>query len=52
VITPVGVRVHRLARLPERVRWNLSPPRLRPEDAVLDVAAAARSDLAALGVLA
>lgn len=49
---PAGVRVHRLVRLSERVRWNLGPPRLRVEDAVLDVAVAARSDLAAIGVLA
>lgn len=30
-----GIVVHRLQDLEERVRWNLSPPRLRLEDAVL-----------------
>ena len=49
---PQGVVVHRLSGLEDRVLWNLGPPRLRYEDAALEVAAAAESDFAALGVLA
>ncbi len=51
-MSPIGVRVHRMTRFEERVQWNRSPPRLRFEDAVLDVACGARSEFAALGVLA
>lgn len=32
-----GVRVRRMAGLEARVRWNASPPRVRYEEAVLDV---------------
>lgn len=35
-----GVRVRRMAGLEARVRWNTSPPRVRYEEAVLDVVAA------------
>jgi hypothetical protein len=38
--------------LHERVHWNLGPPRVRFEEAVLDQAAAARTDLEAVAVLA
>lgn len=48
---PAGIVVHRLLDLDARTLWNLSPPRLRLEEAVLDVAAAARDELAAVGVL-
>jgi len=34
-----GIRVHRLQGFEDRVRWNLGPPRLRLEDALLAVAA-------------
>ncbi len=44
--------VHRLADLDSKVRWNTSPPRLRTEEAVIDAAAHARDDLAAVGVIA
>jgi hypothetical protein len=44
--------VHRLADLGERVQWNLAPPRLRIEEAVLDVAAEAPDDFAAVAVIA
>ena len=37
---PPGVVVHRVARLHDRVLWNLGPPRMRYEEAVLDVAGA------------
>ncbi|GAA5156587.1 hypothetical protein GCM10023340_44860 [Nocardioides marinquilinus] len=47
-----GVQVHRAAGLVGRVQANASPPRVRYEEAVLDLAAAARSDLDAVAVLA
>lgn len=47
-----GVEVHRMSELSERVLWNASPPRVRYEESVLDVAAAARDDLAAVACLA
>jgi hypothetical protein len=49
---PSGVRVHRLADLDSKVQWHLSPPRVRLEQAVIDLAAEARDDLAAVAVLA
>ena len=47
-----GLAVRRMAHFEDRVLWNLGPPRLRFEDAVLDVALAAPTDLAAVGVVA
>jgi hypothetical protein len=35
----------------ERVRWQLAPPKIRVEDAALDVAAAARDELAAVAAV-
>ena len=52
VMAPEGIVLHRLVRLDGRVMWNTSPPRLRYEDAALELAAAAVSDFEALGVLA
>jgi hypothetical protein len=52
VVAPPGVRVHRSRDASSRVLWNTSPPRVRYEDASLDVALDATDDLAALGVLA
>ena len=46
-----GVVVHRMRDLDERVQWNRSPPRLRIEEAVLDVAGAARTTAAAVAVV-
>jgi hypothetical protein len=40
-----------MPHLDARVQWHLGPPRIRYEEAVLDVAAAAPSDFAALGEL-
>jgi hypothetical protein len=45
-----GVRLHRLVDLERRVLWNMSPPRLRVEEAVLDVCADSRTRTAALAV--
>jgi hypothetical protein len=46
------VDVRRMAHLDERAQWHMGPPRLRYEEAALDVAADAPSDMAALGELA
>jgi hypothetical protein len=43
--------VQRTAHLDERVHWHLGPPRLRYEEATLDVAARAATDFDALGEL-
>ena len=52
VVAPDGVQVHRMVGLQERALWNLGPPRLRYEEAALDVALDAGSDFEALAVLA
>lgn len=50
--SPAGVRIHRIAQLNERTLWSLGPPRLRYEEAAVDVACAASSDLGAIEVFA
>lgn len=50
--SPDGVRIHRLARVNTRALWNMSPPRLRYDEAALDVAIDAPTEFAAVGVLA
>ena len=52
VIAPPGVRVHRMVDLEDRVLWNLGPPRVRYEDAAIDVALTEPTEYDALGVLA
>ena len=52
LVAPEGVRLHRVSGFGVRTWWNLGPPRIRYEHAVLDVAADAVSDLDAIGVLA
>lgn len=52
VAAPSGVLVHRLRDLDSRVLWNLAPPRMRYEEAALDVAVRAPDEFAALEVLA
>ena len=49
---PDGVVLHCLAHLEGRVHWNLSPPRMRYEEAALDVACAASDRMAAVAALA
>lgn len=49
---PRGVVVHRVAGYEARVRWNAGPPRLRYEEAALDVALACDDELAAIAALA
>jgi hypothetical protein len=46
------VRVHRLAGMHERVLWNVGPPRVRTEDALLSRCAGATTRVDALAVLA
>lgn len=47
-----GYAVTRTRSLEGRVQWNASPPRIRFEEAVLDLAGRAPSDTAAIGLLA
>lgn len=47
-----GIEVHRQADLEAGVLWNVGPPRLRYEQATIDVALAATSQLETIGVLA
>lgn len=49
---PDGVRIHHLAHLDERVLWNVGPPRLRFEEAAIDVACRSKSEFEAVAVLA
>lgn len=48
---PAGYRLQRLTGLESRVQWNACPPRLRIEDAILQVAAAQATDWRTIGVL-
>ncbi|WP_410506972.1 type IV toxin-antitoxin system AbiEi family antitoxin domain-containing protein [[Mycobacterium] appelbergii] len=52
LVQPAGVRIHHLAHLEERVLWNLGPPRLRYDEAALDVACRAKGEFDAITVLA
>ena len=47
-----GIKVARQEHLEERTQWHLGPPRLRYEEAVVDVAAETGSDFDALAELA
>ena len=52
VVAPDGVRVLRTFDLGGRVHWNLGPPRMHYDEAVLDVALEERTELEAVAVLA
>lgn len=52
LVEPVGVRIHRVAHLDDRVLWNAGPPRTRYEEAALDVAGRPARELDAIAVLA
>lgn len=52
VSAPSGVRLHRIVDLQEHAQWNASPPRLRYDEAALEVALAASDELAAIEALA
>jgi hypothetical protein len=47
-----GYRFVRMAHLQERVRWTASPPRVRVEDAALEVSARTAGDYAIIALLA
>ena len=51
VVARPGTVLHRTMHLEERVLWHTGPPRVRYEEAALDVAADARSEFSALGEL-
>jgi hypothetical protein len=51
VTPPPGLTVVRTDRLDEQTLWNVGPPRLRYEEAAIDVAAAAATDFRALDAL-
>jgi hypothetical protein len=52
VVAPRGIVVTRSFDLDARVLWNVGPPRLRYEEAAIDVALAARAELVCIGVVA
>lgn len=52
VVPRSGICVHRVRGLEEKVRWNLSPPRVRVEMAAVEVAHRAPDELAAISALA
>ena len=52
IVAPPGVVPHRLTDLDEKVQWNLSPPRVRIEHAVLDLAAEAADEFTAISLIA
>lgn len=52
VVAPPGVTVTRTFLIRDRVQWNLGPPRMRYDEAALDVALGAVGDLAAVGAVA
>jgi len=47
-----GLEVHRMTHLEQRTMWNLGPPRLRYDEAVLDVALEAAVEFRVVGVVA
>jgi len=49
---PPGVRLRRVSGFVEKVQWNLSPPRMRIEESVIDRAVSASDELSAIAVLA
>lgn len=46
-----GIRIHRVADLEDKVRWNLTPARMRPEFAALELSHRATTDLDAIAAL-
>ena len=49
---PPGYRLHRLARLDDKVQWNKTPPRVRIEEALIDVASETLDDFEAIASFA
>lgn len=52
LVQPDNVVLHRTVELSTRVQWNRHPPRLRIEEAALDVAAESVDEFSAVAVLA
>lgn len=52
ILTVPGVVVVRTAGLERRALWNLGPPRMSYDDAALDVALGARTEMEAIGAIA
>ena len=52
LVAPEGYRIHRVRGLEGRVQWLAGPPRVRVEEAALEVAAAAATPFGAIAVLA
>jgi hypothetical protein len=52
LVRPADVRIQRLVGFDDKVLWNMTPPRLRYEEAALDVAIRAGSELDAVATLA
>lgn len=52
VVAPPTIRVVRTFGLDERVLWNLGPPRMRYDEAALDVALASTGEFGAIGAVA
>ncbi|QZY28809.1 hypothetical protein [Nocardioides coralli] len=52
LVAPPGVRIHHLADLSSKTLWHASPPRVRIEQAALDVAAGAPDELTTIARLA
>lgn len=51
VLPQPGIRIHRVTDLEDKVRWNLTPPRVRPEVAAVERAHRATTDLDAIAAL-
>ena len=51
IVAPAGVQVHYRQDLAEKVAWNLGPPRLHHDEAVVDVAVRQRNRLDTIAVL-
>ncbi|GAA2426390.1 hypothetical protein GCM10009856_41060 [Mycolicibacterium llatzerense] len=51
LVEPDGVRIHHLAHFDQRVLWNVGPPRVRYEEAALDVACQS-TEFEAIAILA
>ena len=52
LLAPAGISVVRTYALDERVLWNVGPPRMRYDEAALDVALACAGELDAIGAIA
>lgn len=52
VLAPAGITIVRTFDLGRRVMWNVGPPRMRYDEAALDVALATAGELDAIGAIA